>query len=346
MASDAGDGLGGASNRFGLYDGDGLLGHDFGGGGVGAWVSLGFGFLGSGNTMKSRTTNGVVTMWLKTGLVVATMAVLSGCASQVTQKQAAPAVEYTFNSPEDTPREQWSTALLVAHELMGISGLKDVVAPEPVVGRSSGTQTWNGTDSLATGVLGAVSPTTHVSAGSSLALGAGLSMLSGGSVGPRGISQVAFWVPAELAGNAEEASQVAARTWTEARQRITGRHERLESVKTGAYPSNHPKNYATPKDTFMNNPTPFEGVAKKVAVAGLNGEFYGPIFIDRVSINVANDSMYAKLTRPELLARYAEELPEWTAIYFHASAYKEHAMPMTVVFKNQTHYFVAPPSAP
>lgn len=285
-------------------------------------------------------------MWLKTGLVVATMAVLSESASQATQKQAAPAVEYTFNSPEDTPREQWSTALLVAHELMGIWGLKDVVAPEPVVDRSSGTQAWNGTDSLATGVLGAVSPTTQVSAGSSLALGAGLFMLSGGSVGPRGISQVAFWVPAELAGNAEEASQVAAKTWTEVRQRITGRNERLESVKTAAYPTNHPQNYATPKDNFMTNPTPFEGVAKKVAVAGLEGEFYGPIFINLASQNMGNDARHAKLALPELLVRYAEELPEWAALYHIAVAHKKHAMPMTVVFKNQTHYFVAPPSTP
>lgn len=293
-------------------------------------------------------------MWGKVVVTVAALAVLSGCAGKTTQKQAAaaPEVEYTFNSPADTPREQWSTALLVTHELMGIAGLKDVVAPEPAADVAV-TRNWNGVDSLATGALGVVSPTTHVSAGGGLAIGAGLFLLSGSNPGPMRALQVAFWVPAELAANADEANQVAAQTWADAKTQVTGRNQRVDYVTTAAYPINHGKKHDSLKNIALRRPIPFEGAAKRMKVDGLAGEFYGPIFIDRnlgllprLSYRENSDGLLIIRKRADRLQEFADVLPAWASIYVPPLIAARMTSPATVVFNNQLHYFVAPAPGP
>lgn len=282
-------------------------------------------------------------MWIKTGLAVAALAVLSGCAGQTTQKETAPTVpevEYTYNTPKDTPREQWSTAMLVSHELMGIPGVKDAVAPAP--GTPGYSQRISGADALSVSALGVLSPTTHISGGGSLALGTGMFLLGGGPTEIAGIAQLAFWVPADMADNAADASKIAASTWAEIRTRV-GKKPIPSQPKTSAYPTNHKLSHASLKDIVTSTPAPFEGDAKHFEVGNLDGKFYGPIFIYRLTGQLHFDHVRSKLSWPELLQVYADELPDWAALYFHGIPQEE---PRSVIYGGQVNHFISHTAAP
>lgn len=291
-------------------------------------------------------------MWAKIGLSIAVLTVLSGCASPTVQTQAVqdkPEASYLYNSPEDTPREQWSTALTVVHELMGIRGLKDVVSTEPFGETTSHVPNWNGADGLAVSALGAVSPTTHISAGGGLAIGAGLFLLGGSNPGPLRLPQAAFWVPVDMAANATEAAQVAAQAWAEAKTKVTGRHQRVDYVITAAYPSGHGEKYGSLRRIATQQPVPFEGEPQRIDYGGLNGEFYGPIFIDGQIPVYPSATHRERYDGPLLLQRRAERLkaiadalPSWAAVYAPPSIAARLRSPAAVVFNNEVHYFVAP----
>lgn len=93
------------------------------------------------------------------------------------------------------------------------------------------------------------------------------------------------------------------------------------------------------KDAALDIPVPFSGSAQQYDLAGVEGEFYGPIYINRASIHIQTDKRFSKLDWPALMQRYADDLPAWAALY-HPGVIRQE--PPIVVFRGERHYFVAP----
>lgn len=268
---------------------------------------------------------------------VLAMAVLAGCAGGPSGASVAPEVQYTYQDPETVPREQWSQAMVIAREGLGLHGLVDAVAPDGVTVSPRGQANFNGADNLATGVLGAASPSTHISGGASLALGAGLFLLGGGTSPPTAFSQIAFWVPADMVSNAEEASLVAAKTYQEMRHKAFNPPSNNDLRATAKYPRGHRNAYATPMDNFHKRPVPFDGEAEYAQFGEISGEFFGPIYITFFQQDVFVDGRRNKLERSEVMERLADVMPEWSAAYLSGGLQND---PLAVIHGKKINYFV------
>lgn len=270
---------------------------------------------------------------------VLAIAMLTGCAGAPSGASAAPEVQYTYQDPDTVEREQWSQAMVIAREGLGLYGLMDVVAPEGVSVSPNGQASFNGVDSLATGALGAASSTTHMSSGASLALGAGLFLLGGGASPTTAFSQLAFWVPADMASNAEEASLIAAQTYQEMRNKAFNPPRNNDLRATGKYLRGDSRAFANPKDRIQRRPVKFDGEAKKVEFGNLSEMFYGPIYIPLFGQDLYTDQRNNKIDWDELMGRMLSHMPTWSAAYINASYYD---VPATILHDQEIHRFVVP----
>lgn len=261
---------------------------------------------------------------------VLAMAVLAGCAGTPAGSgveavaPSAPAVQYTFQDPDDVPQERWSEAMRIARAMGIEGGLKDVVAPEgvSVTPQGEAVMASQGVDPLVGGVLGAASPTTHVSSGASLALGAAFFVLGNAKqTAPYMHDIVAFWVPVSMASSAEEASAVAEETWFNARVSAfaTKRYSKPRAMK---YPAGHRHYRGETMAEILSNSqygaTPYSGAPQTVELGSMSGEYYGPIFIMDAGLQNGHDRRDSSLKHLEYYEVLAENMPSWSAMYFPA----------------------------
>lgn len=291
---------------------------------------------------------------------VLAMAVLVGCAGTPTAstvEAVAPAVQYTFQDPDDVPQEKWSQAMRIARAMDIEGGLKDVVAPEgvSVTPQGEAVMASQGADPLVGGVLGAASPTTHVSSGTSLALGAAFFLLGSGGHSPTSaFDQVAFWVPTDIASSAEEASEVAAAAWRDARvnafatkkfsQPMTSQHPKNHNLYYGSF-KDDPVGYA--KNDLLDMPISYSGSPKEVHVGAISGAHYGPIYIVNAGFHTRVDKKDSGLDYNDYYHELAKFMPEWSAVYFapkYAYENRQRVLKVapTVIHNGEVLHFIVP----
>ena len=287
---------------------------------------------------------------------VLAMAVLVGCAGTPTAstvEAVAPAVQYTFQDPDDVPQERWSEAMKIARAMGILGGIQDVVAPEGVTVTPQGKTVVAslGVDPLVGGVLGAASPTTHVSSGASLALGAAFFVLGNAkATAPYMYDNVAFWVPESMANNAEEASIVAERTWREAREKAFST-KRYNEPRSAKFPIGHKDFLGSSVSEIVKNTrygsVPFSGQANDVSVGAMDGRYYGPIYIQQAGAHNGHDKRDSGLDYLEYYEHIAKYLPEWSAIYFppkYAYENRQRVLKVapTVIHNGEVLHFIVP----
>lgn len=150
-------------------------------------------------------------------------------------------------------------------------------------------------------------------AGMSLALGF---LTAPPAAGPAQQGQIAAWVPAELAGNMEEAIAVATNAYQDAR---TKAYKKVHEIRLPAsrYPMGYSptKMYPSLSDVVLSRPVPPVG-GKVEAPSFLSpGQYYGPIFFDRHTTQMRVDRVSNKLDRQTAYEALSQALPDWFVVY-------------------------------
>lgn len=281
---------------------------------------------------------------------VLAIAMLAGCAGTQNGsalEMPAPIMQYTFQDPNEVPQEKWSKAMVIARAMGIDGGLMDVIAPEGAVVTPQGKVVLanQGVDPLVGGALGAVSPTTHISGGASVALGAAFFILGGQATAPYMFDNMAFWVPEEMAANAEEARAVAENTWREARVNAFST-KRYNVPRTTMYPIGHKHHYGkTPVEMLANvryGALPFSGAPRQVEVGAMSGSYYGPIFIMDVHLQSFHDKRDSGLEHMEYYELLAQFIPSWSAMYFppERNRRREVVAPAVVIHNGEVLQFI------
>lgn len=265
-------------------------------------------------------------------LLVAGLALagLAGCAGMSNYEKP----QLMLVDPSAVPKEKWSDALVMFTDQMGIPSMQDTTV-DSSHGASGGligvSQSVNGVDmGLISGSLGA---------------GAAFSLLASGPSKPMLVAQqIAFWVPADQAANAAEASQIVAEKWAEVRRNVLqGRREvKVEDVAITAYPFGHPKWYGSTREEFRNIRPPFEGEARLQTVGTTEGMFYGPIFVERGDSEYT-DMAGSKLSPEALLDAYATYLPTTAMLYEPGFNVPKGYIPAYVIWNRTKYFFQAKP---
>jgi hypothetical protein len=236
-----------------------------------------------------------------TACLISTAALLSGCSAMRVEVPTVALID-----PASTPREHWSDALVMLTDQMGIPSMAD--------------STVNSDTGSAGSLIGKEQAFQYSDVGfvtGSNAIGvAGLLL---GSTPPNPMlrrRQIAFWVPADEADNAEEASRIVAENWAVVRETILqGRRPvAVDDVAISAYPIQHPRWYGNPIEEIHNVRPPFVGEPRLQTVGDTEGVFYGPIFITP-GLAEARDRAGSKLSHRDLMAEYAKYIPKTAMLY-------------------------------
>lgn len=269
------------------------------------------------------------------GMIAAALAALAGCAA------SPKAAEVQLPDPKTVPREKWSDAMIVL-SAMGIDGQRDI--PKELAGQVPGTidhgsnPTGSSAD-LAMGAVGFASPPTGFSSGGALGMGIGLFLLGGGGAQQVGITQIAAWVPAELASSPEEAARIVAVEWDKARNALgKGNVSKVKTV-TAKYPHGTVRNeYATVADSYLRRPVQPDQPSHQAPLLVSAKNAFGPIFIlpDQVAVDASKNG----LEKPEQMRAVANYLPEWFFLYYPGLKERNRMVPAVIYTKNKTMFFV------
>lgn len=260
---------------------------------------------------------------VSTMALAAAIAILVGCGSTPQQ----PTV--TLPDPQTVPREQWSDALTVL-DAMGIHGQRDI--PKEMLGRT------NGQDVAGSNVNSGVG---DIAVGPSVGLGLGLFLLGGGNAQPQGISQVAAWVPADLAASPEAAIAVAVSEWEKARRAAFKNEPRQLKAVTARYPDGYNPSvaYASVADSMLEKPVQITDGPHQAPNFIHSGLVYGPIFIHTKQIYL--DARDNDVNFPTAMAAIAKQLPDWFYLYYPGSKFSKQPLPAAVYSNSGTHYFIS-----
>lgn len=251
---------------------------------------------------------------------------LAGCSS--TGGTDRPQV--VLADPASVPKEKWSDALVMFTYQMGIYGMQDATHDSThaaAAGLIDNTRRSNGAEM---GVLA-----------QSVATGALFSMLDSGPSNPMiRNTQIAFWVPASQAKNAQEAANIVANTWADIRREVVaGRREvKVDAVTISAYPIGHPKAFGSIRAELNNERPPFKGEARMQRIGSQEGMFYGPIFVHRGSAEYT-DMAATKLSSRELVRVYAAHLPNNAMIYEPGRPEPKVYEPSVLIHDGEVMYF-------
>lgn len=245
----------------------------------------------------------------------------------------------TLIDPATTPKEQWSDALVMMTDQMGIPGMMDAV-PGSVMG-SCGRCVNEVTERVG-GTIGGIDM--GVISGS---LGAGLAF--GVLNTPRGnlmlmTNQIAYWVPADIVDSPDEAVEWVRNNWREAWLKATNGTKKVGNDVVRGLPINHPSSYATLNDARLGNTRPFTAEAREQVVGNVKGNFYGPIFI-APHYGAEWDRGTLKLpTTSEMIDVYGKYLPDTAMIYYRGIPFRKGFEPAFIMHQGKRHYFIAKPA--
>lgn len=279
-------------------------------------------------------------MLRKLSVAALLMAAISGCASG----GGSPKINVSdLNDPTTTPVEKWSDALRYL-DAMGIYGMRDVpgglFANSP--GQSAeGGPSYGALDAASLG-LSAASPPTGISGGVALGIGVGLMLLSG-PVQPVQVTQIAAWVPSDLASSTEEAVRLVEQKYNEAREKVFVK-KLPQDINLTKYPSASGMAFDN-KFPSKSNLVLFSEPAKESPWFIDSEISYGPIFI--------RDHLFSQETMintkgignvqgsRNLLVDFSAALPEWIVIYDTAKSFsRTNKAPPVVLVAGAAHYFI------
>lgn len=269
------------------------------------------------------------------GLVAAAITLLAGCASA----PSAPKMSFEqMQDPKITPKDKWSDAMIYL-EAMRIAGMKDV--PRELLETTSLEPARGGVLDGATAGLSAVSPPSHMSSGAAMGVGFGLMLLGGGTSNPVQLTQVAAWVPSDLASSPAEAAQVALNAFNEAREK-TFKKRIQTKIYAATFPEldnrSHGGRFPVPSNLVL-----FSEEAKE-SPEFIKAPFsYGPIFLVDHHVRVEaskNVKGFMNLSGERSgLVSLSGALPDWFLIYDAARSFKQQAVPAVIMRKGVEHQF-------
>lgn len=279
-------------------------------------------------------------MLRKLSVAALLMAAISGCASG----GGSPKTNVSdLNDPATTPLEKWSDALRYL-DAMGIYGMRDV--PGELFANSPGQSAEGGSrygalDTASFG-LSAASPPTGMSGGAALGIGFGLMLLSG-PVQPVQVTQIAAWVPSDLASSPEDAARIVEEEYNKAREKVFVK-KLPQDISMTKYPAASGLAFDK-KFPKKSNLVLFSDQAKESPWFIDTPKSYGPIFIidhklsHEITLNTEG-FMNLEGWRTKL-AEFSEALPEWLIIYDPAKSYsKTNRLPPAVFKAGEASYFI------
>lgn len=278
---------------------------------------------------------------LKKISIAALMAVVvSGCASG----DGSSKINISdLNDPATTPIEKWSDALRYM-DAMGVYGMRDV--PREMFDSTASQTVHNGASfgalDAATFGLSAASPPTGISSGAALGVGFGLMLLSGPAQ-PVQVTQVAAWVPSDLASSPEDAAKLVERIYNEAREQVFVK-KLPQDISLTKYPAASGLAFGK-KFPTKNNLILFSEPAKESPWFITAPKSYGPIFIkdhklsQEFSLNTKGLMNLKGVW--EKTSEFSAALPEWFLIYTPAkSVSKTNKLPPVVFRSGAPSYFI------
>jgi len=190
--------------------------------------------------------------------------------------------------------------------------------------------------------LSAASPPTGISGGVALGIGVGLMLLSG-PVQPVQVTQIAAWVPSDLASSTEEAVRLVEQKYNEAREKVFVK-KLPQDINLTKYPSASGMAFDN-KFPSKSNLVLFSEPAKESPWFIDSEISYGPIFI--------RDHLFSQETMintkgignvqgsRNLLVDFSAALPEWIVIYDTAKSFsRTNKAPPVVLVAGAAHYFI------
>lgn len=273
---------------------------------------------------------------IRLGLIAATLSALASCAS------APRAAEVQLPDPKTVPREKWSDAMIVLNA-MGIEGQRDI--PKEMAGSVPGTIVRGsfvsgGVADIASAGISYSNPPAGFSGGGVLAMGAGLFLLGGGGSPAAGLTQVAAWVPAELASSPQEANKVVAAEWDKARKAVGRNGLSKVSTVTAKYHRGYDprKMYPSITDKILKKPAQYDAPAHKAPSFIAANNVYGPIFLmtDQIDVDAARNNI--ELTK--YIEQLSQALPEWFFFYYPGLKERNRFFPAAVYNKEKIMHFI------
>lgn len=263
-------------------------------------------------------------------LTAASLAIASvvGCAST----GGADRPQVTLVDPATVPQENWSDALVMFNNQMGIYGMRDASADS-----THGTAAGLVNESLRQGYGAEMGVLAQ-----SVAAGALFFVLDSGPAN-RMISrpQIAFWMPATEASTPEAASEIVAEKWTEIREKVLAGRRKVtrDQISVSGYPISHPKAFGSVMEELKNERPPFTDGAKRQTIAGVEGDFYGPIFVHPDSTLLLDQGATDAGSLVALLERYAAHMPATSMLYYQGESAPKIYKPAFVITRQQKHTF-------
>lgn len=263
--------------------------------------------------------------------MMAASSLIAGCASPTKYN-----IE-DMQDPATTPVEKWSDAMRYL-DAMGITGMRDV--PAELYSNSQphapDRAPSHGAFDAASFGLSAVSPPTGMSSGAAVGVGLGL-LLLGGPMQPVQVTQIAAWVPSDMASSPEEAAQLVENKYNEAREKVFVKKlpqelslTKYPAASALAFGKQFPKkeNLVLFSDEAKESPWFLKSVSEKA---------YGPIYIIGHKVKeeaIINTEGFVNVEgNREILAKLSNALPEWFVIYDTAKSFskKKKAAPVVLV---------------
>lgn len=240
----------------------------------------------------------------------------------------------TLIDSASVPKENWSDALVMMNDQMGIAGMHDAT---PGAAMGSGGSFVNqvaarNQNGFEMGIMTG-----------SLAIGGLFSLLeSDGSNRMIGQPQVAYWVPADAVSSSEEAAEWARQNWLNIRKEVLSGTRRVpEESDSARYPMGHPSQFPTLRDANMRNYRPFVAEPKVQTVGNDTSEYYGPIFISTRYYLQADRSALGLDSVGDVLKLYGDSLPDTAMLYYQGIPFLKGYEPGFIIHQGQVSYFIS-----
>lgn len=274
----------------------------------------------------------------RTVAAVTAMLLINGCA---TNGQSERVLENKRKMVEQMiaklpPRTEWSTAQSILIDGFGLISYRDVSADSVRRTQQPSVNSFYGIEDVGLGLAGASAPAGTPGA-TAFAMSTGLFLIGGGA-DPSWSTQIAAWVPSNIATNATEATQVTLAAMEKARTKTyLGELSKLE-IKSGKYLNGTASSYSSLGDSLADRPIPFDEAAKKNPPFLGDGFSYGPIYI-------RNDQMILDAHKNNLdlwgsMITLSKNLPDWVYIYYPGQKLRKGDVPPAIFNKGKPLLFI------
>ncbi len=275
---------------------------------------------------------------VRTVAAVTAMLLMSGCATngqseRLVENKRKMVAQMMSKLP---PRTEWSAAQTILIDGFGLISYRDVSADSVMKAQQTSANGFYGIDNVGLELAGASAPT-GVSGSTAFAMGAGLFMLGGGS-DPSWTTQIAAWVPSNMASNATEATQIVLAAMEKARAKTYPGELSKVKIKAGKYLDGVYGSESSLADKLADRVPQLEGAATKNPQFIGEGFSYGPIYI-------RHDQMVLDASKSNLdywgsMVTLSKNLPDWFYIYYPGQKLRKGDVPPAIFNKGRPLLFI------